>query len=309
MDVAVIGAGNFGREHLRAYSLIPEARLVAVADVDGARAEQAAFEFGGLRSYSDPSRMLTEMRPQAVSIVSTPEHHLRLTQQSIAAGAAVLLEKPVLRATAGAGELLRMSRDGVVMPGHILRFTPEYVKLKEAVGDSPVVGLFARRNRDRSHSLRFPQEHPAFLTLIHDIDQAMWIGDDRALEVSAIERSIGTHAGTNAVFARVLSVSGQVWDLHSTWLAERDQGFASRMEVHTHTHTAVAEIGANAKPSIGSLVAELTELITCVREGRRSTRISLPEAIHGIAIAQAIVRSAKSGKTINLEIADWHELD
>jgi predicted dehydrogenase len=78
MRVAVVGLG-IGRTHVDRYARIPEADLVAVCDVDRALAERIAGE-RGCRAFADPTAMLDELRPDAVSICTPPRPHPELSE-------------------------------------------------------------------------------------------------------------------------------------------------------------------------------------------------------------------------------------
>ena len=54
----VIGCGFFAENHFNAWATIPDVELVAVCDLDPAKAESAAERFGATRHYTDAATML-----------------------------------------------------------------------------------------------------------------------------------------------------------------------------------------------------------------------------------------------------------
>src|SRR5687768_12691731 len=71
--VAVIGAGNMGRHHIRNYAVLPEADLVAISDINP-DSKKLAKEYK-MTYYPDYKKMLDTEKPDAVSIVvPTPLH-------------------------------------------------------------------------------------------------------------------------------------------------------------------------------------------------------------------------------------------
>ena len=91
---AVIGAGIFGSFHARAYSEIPYVETVAICDLNRAKAEKVASEFGIPNVYTDLDKMLAESGCDFVSVV-TPDHlHAAVTIAAAKAGKHILLEKP-----------------------------------------------------------------------------------------------------------------------------------------------------------------------------------------------------------------------
>ena len=94
--VAVIGCGSVSVVHFEAIKSIPGAELVAVCDSDAATLEAATAQHG-VPGYADHRALLEEVRPEVVHI-STPHHqHVPVAIDALAAGVAVLMEKPVAR--------------------------------------------------------------------------------------------------------------------------------------------------------------------------------------------------------------------
>jgi D-apiose dehydrogenase len=90
-----VGAGYFSRFHYDAWQRIPEARIVAVADLDPTRAQEAASRFGIERTYTDFRRMLDSERPDFVDIITPPGSHLEICAEAARRGVAVICQKPL----------------------------------------------------------------------------------------------------------------------------------------------------------------------------------------------------------------------
>jgi len=93
--IALIGCGHISQFHLRAWQQVPDAEIVGVCDVDGAKAHARANEFGVSAVFTDPNSMLAAVRPDAVDVATRPDTHLALTQLSTRHGAHVLCQKPL----------------------------------------------------------------------------------------------------------------------------------------------------------------------------------------------------------------------
>jgi UDP-N-acetylglucosamine 3-dehydrogenase len=133
LRIAVIGAGNMGRHHVRNYAAIPESQIVAVVDMNPATAELAATH--GARHYTDYLRMLDEVKPDAVSVVVPTPLHAPVATEVMRRGIHCLVEKPIASTVAEADELIGLAeRQGVVFTvGHIERYNPVVRKLKELI--------------------------------------------------------------------------------------------------------------------------------------------------------------------------------
>lgn len=149
MKVAVIGVGSMGLHHARIYSELPGVKLVAVADTDPGRAEQAAARYGA-RPYTDYRRMLERERPDALSVAVPTALHEQVGLDALEAGAHVLIEKPLAAAPEGARRLIDRARETgrQLMVGHVVRFNPAMQALKQklAAGElGRVFQIFCRR--------------------------------------------------------------------------------------------------------------------------------------------------------------------
>jgi predicted dehydrogenase len=95
LRVAVVGLGSIGFEHLARLRARPGVDVAGVCDSSATVARAVAERFGTGLAYSDLGRMLAEVRPDVVHVLTPPDSHAALAVQSIEAGAHVLVEKPI----------------------------------------------------------------------------------------------------------------------------------------------------------------------------------------------------------------------
>lgn len=93
--IGVIGCGFYAGNHLQSWHhLHPEgADLVAVCDIDAAKAE-AAGRHHGVPYFTDAAEMLRAVTPDLVDIVTRHETHRSLAELVISHGIAVIVQKP-----------------------------------------------------------------------------------------------------------------------------------------------------------------------------------------------------------------------
>jgi predicted dehydrogenase len=103
----MIGAGTIVQlGHIPRFKAIPNVDVVAVVDVNEARARLVAEEAGIPNVYADYKRMLAEVQPNVV-VVATPNiFHKAMSIDALNAGAHVLCEKPLALSYADAKEML-----------------------------------------------------------------------------------------------------------------------------------------------------------------------------------------------------------
>lgn len=134
LKAAVIGLG-MGRNHVAGYQSHPDAEVVAVCDIDGARLEEVGGTYGVSARYTDYRAMLAEKRPDIVS-VAVPNHlHRELTVECLRAGAHVLCEKPMAMSAAEAREMLEAASRAKrrIMINFSYRFSAQSRALKAEV--------------------------------------------------------------------------------------------------------------------------------------------------------------------------------
>jgi predicted dehydrogenase len=118
---AVIGVGYLGRFHAQKYAQAAECELVAVSDARQEAREKVAAEVGTL-AVADYRELLGKV--DAVSVVTPTPAHFSIARDFIAAGAHVLVEKPITETVAEARELIEFAarHRKVLQVGHLERF-------------------------------------------------------------------------------------------------------------------------------------------------------------------------------------------
>ncbi len=181
IPVAVIGVGEHGRHHARAFRDLPEADLVGVYDLRSDRAEALAAELG-CRAFRNLDEALR--RAKAVSVVIPTTVHAEVVHRAFDAGVDVLVEKPISRTVAEAAELVERSEreQRILQVGHLERFNPGVVAAKK-VTRGPMffevhrLGVFSSRSLDVD---------VVFDLMIHDLDLVLWMVESPVADVRAV---------------------------------------------------------------------------------------------------------------------------
>ena len=90
---ALIGCGFFARNHMHGWADAEGAEIVAVCDLDRAKAEAFARSFGA-ECHTDAAAMLATVKPDFVDVVTTVETHRPLVELALGAGALTICQKP-----------------------------------------------------------------------------------------------------------------------------------------------------------------------------------------------------------------------
>jgi predicted dehydrogenase len=180
-----VGAGSFGKNHLRVIHNSPRAELAGVLDLDIARAAEVASPYGCAVFGS-----LDELASQAdAAVIATPTiSHSEIGCRLIELGLDVLVEKPVSNTLAGAKALVEAAerRGRILQVGHLERFNPAILAL-ESVMTTP---LFFEIHRLSEFSPRSLDVDVVLDLMIHDLDILLALTGKKPEEIRAAGISI-----------------------------------------------------------------------------------------------------------------------
>ena len=137
---AVIGCGFFAENHLNAWASIPDVELVAVCDLDPAKAESAAKRFGAARYYTGAAVMLREMKPDFVDIATTVASHRQLVELAASQSVPTIVQKPFGLTMADCEAMVAACAEaGVPLMVHEnFRFQPPLRALRELIDEGRI---------------------------------------------------------------------------------------------------------------------------------------------------------------------------
>ena len=131
--VVVVGCGNMGSSHARAYANLRGFTLAALVDRSREKAARLAEELGGVPVSDSLQEAIASAHPDAACICTYPETHPALTLQALEARLHVFVEKPLAPSVAGAEEVVRRAGETrrKVVVGYILRQNPAWQRFIE----------------------------------------------------------------------------------------------------------------------------------------------------------------------------------
>jgi predicted dehydrogenase len=163
--VAVVGVGDFGRQHTRVYSALEQAQLIGVFDTDRQRAEAVSQEFG-IPVIDDLESVAKHA--QAVSLAVPTVEHAWVGCWLLDRGVDVLVEKPIASSIAEADQLAEAARRGgrILQVGHVERFNPAVVAAAKIINGP----LFFEVHRLGVFTPRSLDVDVVYDVMIHDLD-------------------------------------------------------------------------------------------------------------------------------------------
>ena len=193
--VLVIGCGNMGRSHAKAYHRIPGFRVCGlVARGDSKKAVDAEIG-GGNALFEDWRVALKETKPDAVCIATYPDTHEAIAVAALAQGCHVFTEKPVAPSVASCERVIAAARAAKrqLVVGYILRHHPSW---QVFISEAQQLGrpLVMRMNLNQQshghmwdvHRSLMASSSPIVDCGVHYVDVMCQMTGSKPLRVSAI---------------------------------------------------------------------------------------------------------------------------
>lgn len=188
LRVAVVGAGAFGRNHLRVLRELETAdagiQLAAVVDADVARAEEAAKQYG-IPAYSSVDELLAADRKLDAACVAVPTvRHCETATALIEAGVDLLVEKPLAASLAEADAIIAAAEKHgrIVQTGHLERFNPAVLAVQPRLKRP----MFFEAHRLSVFTPRSLDVDVVLDLMIHDLDVVLTFARSAVREVRAV---------------------------------------------------------------------------------------------------------------------------
>ncbi len=154
LRVAIIGTGGIAGAHFQAYEQVPEAEIVAVADIIPERAEAAAKQWGVPKWFISHRKVLALPEVEAVDICTPHGAHAPIAIDALKAGKHVLVEKPMASSLKGAAAMVKAAKQSgkVLFCGIASRWAPSTQQVKQflqtgALGEIYFAEIVATRRR------------------------------------------------------------------------------------------------------------------------------------------------------------------
>ncbi len=320
--VGVIGVGVMGERHCRVYSNLRGVHLVGLADTNAERGRAIADHYE-TTYFESAQALLAEV--DAVSIVTTTPAHFDLAMMALEHNAHLLVEKPLAETLDQAQRLIAEAerRGKVLQVGHIERFNPAYMELKNVTADMQLVAVNARRLSP--FDLSNTDVDVIRDLMIHDLDLVLDLVGGSLEGLNAWGRSITTGAVDHAV-ANLSFKDGPIATLFASRITEQKVRLieviakgayveadllSKSLTVYRRTFprfaTSDRAAGTYRQESVierihvplgEPLMLELQHFISCLREDKRCL-VPGRDGLRALQLAQAVANQASHMLILN----------
>lgn len=310
VKIAVVGAGFWGRNHVRVLSELSDAEIIAVCDIDGRKADEVSEKYG-IKSYDNSLEMYRREELDAVTICVWSS---KLAEESLKAldfGKHVLVEKPMASSINEAQRVLRTARvkNLKLAVGFIERFNPGVRRVKEAIEDGLIgTPVLAAAKRVSKWPQRIGDVGVIKDSAIHDIDIMRFIFNGEPISVYARAGSL-QHRFEDYAQIILAFPDGKTAFLETNWLTpykiRKLMVTGSEAIINLDYITQEISIESSGQTLIPRheweepLKLELQHFIECILSNRKPLA-SGDDGVKALKIAEAALKSASSGRVIRI---------
>jgi len=218
LKVGVIGAGAWGKNHVRTLAGMSDVDLAAVCDASPQTRAKISAQYPDVFVTDQPAELFK--RVEAVVIASPAPTHASLALQAVAAGIPALVEKPFALSVADAEAMAEAAERNHVplLVGHLLVHHPIIALLKAKLADGSLgTPYYLYSQRVNLGQVR-PDENALWSLGPHDVSIALHLLDEAPTHVAAHGHAYLQAGIEDVVFLIMTFASGVVAHAQLSWL-------------------------------------------------------------------------------------------
>jgi len=220
VGMAVVGAGAWGKNHIRVFSEIPDVHLKYVCDSDPSRLTRLQKSYPQSKMVENINPILQDPEIKGIVIASSAISHFPLTKEALLGGKDVLVEKPMALNVKDAEEMAKIAEgeNRILMVGHLLIYHPVFDRLKEMI-DSGELGKVHYIYTQRVNLGIIRQDENALWSFApHDLSVVLKLFGEAPVVVSANGESYIQKDIEDVVFLSLHFADGKMANVHLSWL-------------------------------------------------------------------------------------------
>ena len=312
LGVAVIGTGQWGKNHARVYKELPSTELIAVCDINAERAKAMAAQHG-VKAYSDSTQMLKDKSIEAVNVCTWSTILAKEAQKALNAGKHVLVEKPMATTPQQAQKLVQTAQENGLhlTVGFLMRFIPGLQVIRQSVEDKKI-GEFvcATAKRVSQWPERIGDVGVVKDTAIHDIDVMRFISGQDPISVYAKMGSMRIKKFEDYAHIMLTYKDGKSAFIESNWLTPYKTrtltvtGSDAIMRLDYITQDLWIEQQKETVqpryPFQEPLKAELQHFVECITE-KKKPLVTGEDGVRALEVATAAMQSSAKNRAIQIK--------
>lgn len=220
MNVAVVGAGYWGKNLIRNFATVQRCSLKYVCDLDEKLLAVQKRNFPFINTSTNLDDVLGDSQVEAVIVATDVPAHFSVAQRSLEADKHTYVEKPLTLKASESKILLELAKTkGLkLMVGHLLEYHPAVTYIKEMI-DKGAIGQPYYMYTQRVNLGIVRQNENAWWSLApHDISVICYLLGSEPVSVTAHGQCFLQKDIEDVVFATIKFADGKMANVHCSWL-------------------------------------------------------------------------------------------
>ena len=217
---AVIGAGGWGTNIIRALGRVPGAELSLICDSNPKKIEALAKQYPHIRFTADVLEVERASDIDAVIIATPSPTHAGLAEKFLKSKRAVFVEKPMVLSLSDAAKLVELTEQGLgpLMVGHLLIYHPAMEMVRRLVIEKSIGELFYLYTKRLNLGIVRKDENSLWSLAPHDISIILYLMGERPEAVCAFGSPYLTKNVEDVTFLTLFFKNKRIAQVHVSWL-------------------------------------------------------------------------------------------
>jgi UDP-2-acetamido-3-amino-2,3-dideoxy-glucuronate N-acetyltransferase len=185
-NIVVLGTGYWGINHVRNFHEL--GALYGVYDANHSLVQKVSGTYPDAKVFTSLQQVFSDPNVHGVVVASPATTHFEITKEAMLGGKDVLVEKPLALKLSQAKELVELAekKKRVLMVGHLLRYHPALIKLKEMI-QTPEFGAleYIYSNRLNLGKIR-TEENILWSFAPHDVSTMLWLTESLPIQANVV---------------------------------------------------------------------------------------------------------------------------
>lgn len=220
VNVAVIGCGHWGPNHIRVFNFLPDSRVVIVIDSDSRRLKYIQQLYPDIICETDYKNALNNKAVDACVIATPTSTHYKIVYDALQAGKHVLCEKPLCTSVKEVEELDKLAEVNnlILAVGYVFLFNNGIIRLKELIQEGEFGTIYyitiVRTNLGPIRT----DVSVVYDLMTHDISILNFLLETQPKSVIGIGRSFLKQDIDDIAFVALTYSDGILANLRASWL-------------------------------------------------------------------------------------------
>jgi len=220
VNVAVVGAGGWGKNLVRNFAEIPACRLKTVCDLSEKVLKTVAAAYPQVKTSQDLSQVIADPDIQAVVIATPAPQHYDVARQALEAGKHAYVEKPMTLSVRDSEALVELAdrKKLILMVGHLLEYHPCVLKLKDMIATGDLGDVHYMYMHRLNLGVVRKDENAWWSLAPHDVSVALFLFGAEPVCVTSQGQAYLRHGVEDVVFTQLKFADGRMAAIHVSWL-------------------------------------------------------------------------------------------